>query len=163
MREHEVPTHVQAEDKVLLWFTFPQIVAITAVCALSYGAYRYAPVGPSEARMALAILFGLTGCSRWEDRRSAVAAGGCRPVEVPAGSPPLHRAGVPAGEERTARARPAGAERFRPAAVDSQEIAPSPPQTAKEEARGERRPRRENALPSPQLVRQALRAQERRQ
>ena len=61
MREHEVPTHVQAEDKVLLWFTFPQIVAITAVCALSYGAYRYAPVGPSEARMALAVLLGLTG------------------------------------------------------------------------------------------------------
>ena len=37
MREHEVPTHVQAEDKVLLGFTFPQIVALTAVCALSYG------------------------------------------------------------------------------------------------------------------------------
>ena len=35
MREHEVPTHVQAEDRVLLWFTFPQIVAMTAVCALS--------------------------------------------------------------------------------------------------------------------------------
>ena len=35
MREHEVPTHVQAEDKVLLWFTFPQIVAVVAVCALS--------------------------------------------------------------------------------------------------------------------------------
>ena len=35
MREHEVPTHVQAEDKVLLGFTFPQIVALTAVCALS--------------------------------------------------------------------------------------------------------------------------------
>ena len=46
MREHEVPTHVQAEDRVLLWFTFPQVVAIVAVCALSYGAYRYAPVGP---------------------------------------------------------------------------------------------------------------------
>ena len=61
MREHEVPTHVQAEDKVLLWFSFPQIVAITAVCALSYGAYRYAPFGPSEARIALAVLFGLTG------------------------------------------------------------------------------------------------------
>ena len=28
MREHEVPTHVQAEDKVLLGFTFPQIVAM---------------------------------------------------------------------------------------------------------------------------------------
>ena len=61
MREHEVPTHVQTEDRVLLWFTFPQIVAITAVCALSYGAYRYAPVGPSEVRMAIAVLFGLAG------------------------------------------------------------------------------------------------------
>ena len=60
MREHEVPTHVQAEDRVLLWFTFPQIVALIAVCALSYGAYHYAP-GPSEGRMALAVLFGLFG------------------------------------------------------------------------------------------------------
>ena len=61
MREHEVPTHVQAEDRVLLWFTFPQVVAIVAVCALSYGAYRYAPVGPSEVRMAIAVLLGLSG------------------------------------------------------------------------------------------------------
>ena len=61
MREHEVPTHVQAEDKVLLGFTFPQVVAVTAVCAISYGAYRYAPVGPSEVRMALAVVFGLVG------------------------------------------------------------------------------------------------------
>ena len=61
MREHEVPTHVQAEDRVLLWFTFPQIVAMTAVCALSYGAYRYAPVGPSEVRMGIAVLLGLAG------------------------------------------------------------------------------------------------------
>ena len=60
MREHEVPTHVQAEDRVLLWFTFPQIVAITAVSALSYGAYGYAP-GPSEMRMALAAVIGLAG------------------------------------------------------------------------------------------------------
>ena len=60
MREHEVPTHLQAEDRVLLWFTFPQIVALIAVCALSYGAYHYAP-GPSEARMALAVLLGLFG------------------------------------------------------------------------------------------------------
>ena len=61
MREHEVPTHVQAEDRVLLGFTFPQIVAMMAVCALSYGAYRYAPVGPSEVRMAIAVLLGLAG------------------------------------------------------------------------------------------------------
>ncbi len=61
MREHEVPTHVQAEDRVLLGFTFTQIVAVVAVCALSYGAYRYAPVGPSEVRMAIAVVFGLAG------------------------------------------------------------------------------------------------------
>ena len=61
MREHEVPTHVQAEDRVLLGFTFPQVVAVVAVCALSYGAYRYAPVGPSEVKMAIAVLFGLAG------------------------------------------------------------------------------------------------------
>ena len=61
MREHEVPTHVQAEDRVLLGFTFPQIVAVTAVCAIAYGAFRYAPVGPSEVRMAIAALLGLVG------------------------------------------------------------------------------------------------------
>ena len=61
MREHEVPTHVQAEDKVLLGFTFPQVVAVMAVFALSYGAYRYAPVGPSEVRMALAAVLALAG------------------------------------------------------------------------------------------------------
>ena len=61
MREHEVPTHVQAEDRVLLGFTFPQIVAVVAVCALSYGAYRYAPVGPSEVRLGIAVVFGLVG------------------------------------------------------------------------------------------------------
>ena len=53
MREHEVPTHVQAEDKVLLWFTFPQIVAVVAVCAVAYGAYRYFPFGPRSSGWAL--------------------------------------------------------------------------------------------------------------
>ena len=61
MREHEVPTHVQAEDKVLLWFTFPQIVAITAVGALAYGIYHYAPLPSSEVRIGLAVLFALVG------------------------------------------------------------------------------------------------------
>ena len=61
MREHEVPTHVQAEDKVLLWFTFPQIVAVVAVCALAYGAYRYFPLGPAEFRLGIAILLGVLG------------------------------------------------------------------------------------------------------
>ena len=61
MREHEVPTHVQAEDKVLLWFTFPQIVAVVATCALAYGVYRYFPFGPAEFRLAIAILLGVLG------------------------------------------------------------------------------------------------------
>ena len=61
MREHEVPTHLQAEDKVLLWFTFPQIVAVVAVCAVAYGAYRYFPFGPAEFRLGLAILLGIVG------------------------------------------------------------------------------------------------------
>ena len=46
MREHEVPTHVQAEDKVLLWFTFPQIVAVVAVCAVSLRRLPLLPLRP---------------------------------------------------------------------------------------------------------------------
>ena len=61
MREHEVPTHVQTEDKVLLWFTFPQVVAITAVGALAYGIYHYLPFGPPGFRIALAAVFALAG------------------------------------------------------------------------------------------------------
>ena len=61
MREHEVPTHVQAEDKVLLWFTFPQIVAVVAVCAVAYGAYHYLPFGPMAVRLGIAILLGIVG------------------------------------------------------------------------------------------------------
>ena len=62
MHEHEVPTHVQAEDRVLLWFTFPQIVALTAVAAVAYGLYSFAP-GPFGVRLALAILLALAGAA----------------------------------------------------------------------------------------------------
>ncbi len=61
MDEHEVPTHVQAEDRVLLWFTFPQIVALRAVAALAYGVHHYAPVGSDSVRIAAALGFALTG------------------------------------------------------------------------------------------------------
>ena len=61
MREHEVPTHVQAEDKVLLGFTFQQIVGVMAVAALAYGIYNYTPIPSSEARIGLAVLFALVG------------------------------------------------------------------------------------------------------
>ena len=61
MREHEVPTHVQAEDKALLWFTFPQVVAVVATCAVAYGVYRYFPFGPSGLKLGIAILLGVIG------------------------------------------------------------------------------------------------------
>ena len=61
MDEHEVLTHVQAEDRVLLWFTFHQIVALTAVAALAYGVYHYAPLGPQAVRIATGLEFTLTG------------------------------------------------------------------------------------------------------
>ena len=34
---------------------------LSAPLPAAYGAYRYAPIGPSEARMALAVVFGLVG------------------------------------------------------------------------------------------------------
>ena len=61
MREHEVPTHVQAEDKVLLWFTFPQIVAVVAVCALAYGAFHYLAFGPTAVRLGVGVMIGVVG------------------------------------------------------------------------------------------------------
>ena len=61
MREHEVPTHVQAEDKALLWFTFPEVVAVVATCAVAYGVYRYFPFGPSGLKLGLAIVLGVVG------------------------------------------------------------------------------------------------------
>ena len=61
MHEHEVPTHVQAEDRVLLWFTFPQLIALAAVAALSYGIYHYAPIGSGTVRLLFGIGFAATG------------------------------------------------------------------------------------------------------
>ena len=105
MREHEVSTHVQAEDKVLLWFTFPQIVAVTAVGALASGAYRYAPIGPSEARMALAAVVGLLGVAmtvgKIGGRRLPLAAADL----LRFGLGPRRYAGPPADLARTTRPR----------------------------------------------------------
>ena len=61
MHEHEVPTHVQAEDRVLLWFTFPQLIALAAVAALSYGIYHYAPIGSGTIRLLFGIGFAASG------------------------------------------------------------------------------------------------------
>ena len=61
MHAHEVPTHVQAEDRVLGWLTFPQVVGLIAVGALAYGLHRYAPIPWSEVRTGLAVVFALIG------------------------------------------------------------------------------------------------------
>ena len=61
MHEHEVPTHVQAEDRVLLWFTFPQLIALAAVAAMSYGIYHYAPISSGTIRLLFGIGFAATG------------------------------------------------------------------------------------------------------
>ena len=160
MREHEVPTHVQAEDRVLLWFTFPQVVAITAVSALSYGAYSYAP-GPSEMRMALTVVIGLAGIAMVVGKIGGrqlplVAAGLLRyrlVARLYAGSPTqLVRSEPPAPVEsgpgpaqpdgETGGARPAQSARHGKARSPQ---AAEKPQTA----------RRKDALPSARLVRQA--------
>ena len=104
MTEHEVPTHVQAEDRVILWFTFPQVVAITAVCALSYGAYRYAPVGPSGVRMALAVVLALFGTAMVVGKVGGkeAAGGGRRSAQVRPRAPVLCRDPGGPGPQRAA-------------------------------------------------------------
>ena len=62
MREHEVPTHVQAEDRVLFWLTFPQVVSLIAVAAVGYGVFNYAP-GPAFLRISLAVGIGVIGAT----------------------------------------------------------------------------------------------------
>ena len=46
---------------MLLWFTFPQIVAVVAVRAVAYGAYHYLPFGPMAVRLAVGLLIGIVG------------------------------------------------------------------------------------------------------
>ena len=138
MREHEVPTHVQAEDRVIFGFTFPQIVAVTAVCAISYGAYRYAPIGPSEARMALAVVFGLVGVAM------IVGKIGGRRLPLVAADLLKYRLGarVYAGYvSQLVRSEPPAPpqpvkERPRTAAPDGEEDQALPPQAAQEEEQG---------------------------
>ena len=122
MTEHEVPTHVQAEDRVVLWFTFPQIVAMTAVCALGYGVYRYAPVGSSEVRIGLAVVFALFGL--------AMVVGKVGGRRLPVVAADLLRFGV--GPRRYAG----------PASDLVRSEPPAPPQASEKERRSERWRRR---------------------
>ena len=65
MRDHEVPTHLGTEDKVLLGFTFPQIVAAASVVGRAYGVWSHAAfLPPGAPRVVVALLIavlGLTG------------------------------------------------------------------------------------------------------
>ena len=164
MREHEVPTHVQAEDRVLLWFTFPQIVALLAVISLSYGAYHYVP-GPSETRIALAVLLGLFGTAmvvgKIGGRRLPMVAAdllkyrlGARlyagsPAQLARSEPPAPVESGPGPGQPDGEAGQAGYPQ------DAGHGAPGPPKDAQEPKAAERT----DALPSPRLVRQAPRAQ----
>ena len=165
MREHEVPTHVQAEDRVLFGFTFPQIVAVVAVCALSYGAYRYAPVGPSEVRMAIAVVFGLVGV--------AMVVGKIGGRRLPLMAADLLKFNLGAQESTPGRwpswcksrgpGAPAACQQERPrpppahGAEDEEGVLRSVRRTRKKRNRKEQGPALTSrmSLPSPRLVRQA--------
>ena len=63
---------------------------------------------------------GRRGNDRWEDRRSAAAVGGRRPLEVPAGGARLRRASRPAGARRDPGSPAPGEERPRPPEPDGE-------------------------------------------
>ena len=126
MHEHEVPTHVQAEDRVLLWFTFPQLIALAVVAALGYGVYHYAPIGSELVRVLMGAAFAATGI--------AMVAGKVGGRPLPAVLADLLRFGV-------------GARRFDGPVVHLVRAEPpAPPATNEQSARsprtrGERMPR----------------------
>ncbi len=126
MHEHEVPTHVQAEDRVLLWFTFPQLIALAVVAALGYGVYHYAPFGSELVRVLMGAAFAAVGV--------AMVAGKVGGRPLPAVLADLLRFGV-------------GARRFMgPVMQLVRAEPPTPPATNEQSARrprtrGERMPR----------------------
>ena len=126
MHEHEVPTHVQAEDRVLLWFTFPQLIALAVVAALGYGVYHYAPFGSEVVRVLMGAAVAAVGI--------AMVAGKVGGRPLPAVLADLLRFGV-------------GARRFDGPVVHLVRAEPpAPPATNEQSARrprtrGERMPR----------------------
>ena len=123
MHEHEVPTHVQAEDRVLLWFTFPQLIALAVVAALGYGVYHYAPIGSELVRVLMGATVAAVGV--------AMVAGKIGGRPLPAVLADLLRFGV-------------GARRFEGPVVHL--VRSEPPATNEQSARrprtrGERMPR----------------------
>ena len=60
MIEHEVPTHLQTEDKLLLNLTFPQLAALMAIGASSYAAWHLLPWG-MQAKIASIAATALVG------------------------------------------------------------------------------------------------------
>ena len=61
MRDHEVPTHVQTQDRVFLGLTFPQIGAIVGVLAFGYAIWRFLPIPSFSVRIGIAAVFVLIG------------------------------------------------------------------------------------------------------
>ena len=77
MREHEVPTHLQTEDKVLLGLTFPQIVAIAAVVGLAYGLWKQAAFLPDGGASRLEAPPSSSAFWGWPWWPCAPEGGGC--------------------------------------------------------------------------------------
>ena len=61
MQEHEVPTHLQAKDRIFLGLTFQELVILMAVAGLCWGVWHFAPFASWQVRIALAIPVALTG------------------------------------------------------------------------------------------------------
>ena len=156
MREHEVPTHVQAEDRVLLWLTFPQIVAVTAVCGPLLRGVPLRPLwtlgGAHGARRSSRSVRSRHG--RGKDRRKEAAPGGSGPAEVLARSTPVCRTGRRTGSERGSAA---AAEHAGSRGADGETGEAQSPQDAEEEAGGP------NAVQGAPLVRQAQKTHRRRE
>ncbi len=148
MREHEVPTHVQAEDKALLWFTFPQDRGSGGHLRRGLRRLPLLSLRPLGAEAGHRRLDGhhRHRHDRGQGGRPGVAPGGRRPAQVQPGGPALRRVPVGAGNQRTA-ASARGETR--------------PPAAAGEEGGGQPGPGGEGgetpgppSLPPPQLVRQ---------
>ena len=114
MREHEVPTHVQAEDRVLLWFTFPADRGYDGCVRPVLRRVQLRPRRPRGGSDGHSRRPGARGRRghRGKDWRSAAAIGCRRPAEVLAGGAALRpglrpnwRGASPPRPRRAAQAR----------------------------------------------------------
>ena len=54
-RRHEIPTHLNVEDRVVLGLTLRQVMILMFGCAAAYGLWSQWPLLPAELRIVLAV------------------------------------------------------------------------------------------------------------